>query len=341
MLELKKGICSDFTNLRFIRSCELILQNNKMIQEISMKSHIKKAIAKSKYIKKLCHSLIDDGTFPAGHFYSPIPDYDDVISYVENKKNRKYEVIDVNIDMAEQLETLKDYQVFYGEMPFADTKNTNNRFYFDNEMFSYGDAIFLYSFIRKNKPRKIVEVGSGFSSAVIIDTIDQGCLDEVDLAFIEPYPQRLHELLKEGDLKKYRLIAQKVQDVPLDEFTRLSQGDLLFIDSSHIVKCGSDLHYLMFEVLPRLSVGVFVHFHDIFYPFEYPDDWLLKKIYWNENYFVRAFLANNASWDIYFFNDYVARFHWQYLADNMPKALLNPGGGLYIRKTSEGNRKRN
>ena len=139
----------------------------------------------------------------------------------------------------------------------------------------------------------------------MLDTIDGFSSQRPEVTFVEPYPNRLLRLLRDGDQQQVRLIDKKVQDVPLEVFLSLESGDLLFIDSSHVVKCGSDLHFIFFEILPRLKPGVFVHFHDVFFPFDYPSEWLIKGQYWNENYFLRAFLSYNTEWSIRLFNSYV------------------------------------
>jgi hypothetical protein len=131
------------------------------------------------------------------------------------------------------------------------------------------------------------------------------------------------------------VIEGKVQKTPIDLFTSLNSGDFLFIDSSHVVKCGSDLQYLLFDVLPRLQVGVYVHFHDIFLSFEYPEEWLLKGWYWNEAYFLRAFLSNNNAWEICFFNNYVRTVFEDFIAEKMPLCMKDIGGSLYIRRIAK------
>jgi hypothetical protein len=93
---------------------------------------------------------------------------------------------------------------------------------------------------------------------------------------------------------------------------------------------------LMFDILPLLPSGIFVHFHDVFYPFEYPSHWLKEGLYWNENYFLRAFLSYNCEWDIYFFNTYVAFSFNDFIKDNMPLCVKNPGGSLYIQRNPKG-----
>ena len=116
-------------------------------------------------------------------------------------------------------------------------------------------------------------------------------------------------------------------------FRSLERNDVLFIDSTHIVKTGSDVLHEMFEILPRLRAGVVVHFHDIFYPFEYPREWVVERNYaWNELYLIRAFLTGNTDWEILFFNDYFAQVESGRVTRSAPEPLANPGGGLWLRR---------
>jgi hypothetical protein len=100
------------------------------------------------------------------------------------------------------------------------------------------------------------------------------------------------------------------------------------------MKYGSDLQFLMFEVLPNLPPGVFVHFHDVFYPFEYPAHWLREGRYWNEVYFLRAFLSYNNAWEIVFFTSYVEKVFEDFIRKTMPLCLKGGGASLYVRRTS-------
>jgi hypothetical protein len=121
--------------------------------------------------------------------------------------------------------------------------------------------------------------------------------------------------------------------VPLSYFDELQRDDVLFIDSTHVVKTGSDVVFELFEVLPRLRSGVIVHFHDVFYPFEYPREWAIRQNYsWNEIYALRAFLMGNRDWEIIFFNDYFARVEKMRVERDAPEVLRNPGGGLWLRR---------
>jgi hypothetical protein len=120
---------------------------------------------------------------------------------------------------------------------------------------------------------------------------------------------------------------------PPSTFDDLSAGDILFIDSTHIVKTGSDVCCELFEILPRLPAGVLVHFHDIFWPFEYGEDWVLNENRsWNEIYALRAFLTYNSQFEIIFFNDFFRQFRRDLIAQTYPKFLNNTGGAIWLRR---------
>lgn len=166
----------------------------------------------------------------------------------------------------------------------------------------------------------------------MLDTVERFLAHRPEITLVEPYPGRLLSLLRSGDEDQVRIINKKVQQVPSELFSSLESGDLVFIDSSHVVKCGSDLQHFLFDILPVLPSGIFVHFHDVLYPFEYPPAWLKQGRYWNESYFLRAFLSYNSEWNIYFFNDYVASLFGDFLKDKMPLCLKSPGSSLYIQR---------
>lgn len=276
------------------------------------------------------------GRYPAGHYYSPIPNEDDVRRHVKQRNQQDTDLgnecpeIDLNTDR--QIALLEEYSQFYSSLPWSDQQQPDLRYYYRQEWFCYADAISLYSHLRHQPPNRIVEVGSGFSSAVILDTSEKFLANRPEITLIEPNPSRLLSLLRPHDLEQIHVIEENVQNTQLDVFTELKSGDLLFIDSSHVLKAGSDLHFLFFDIFPKLSPGVIVHLHDIFYPFEYPDDWLLTGKYWNEAYFLRAFLAHNSVWKIRLFNSYLGLRHKSFLKQHMPLFLRNAGGSIYIEK---------
>ncbi|MEI8047713.1 MAG: class I SAM-dependent methyltransferase [Bacteroidota bacterium] len=271
--------------------------------------------------------------FQEGHYYSPVVNVDEVKVRENEIWQRDPPTSLPGIDLNEnaQLALIKSFTKFYPEIPFPDNKNEKHRYYFKNDLFSYSDAIFLYSMIRHYSPTRIIEVGSGFSSAAMLDTLQILDRSQTKLTFIEPYAERLHSLLTDNDRQKVNIIEKRLQTVDSTYFEQLSENDILFIDSTHIAKTGSDVNYLLFEILPSLKKGVLIHFHDIFYPFEYPKDWVLSGRSWNEDYFLRSFLMYNNSFEIILFSHFIHMKHGDCLSQ-MPDCYKNSGGSFWIRK---------
>ncbi len=270
---------------------------------------------------------------PPGHFYSPITSRKEIkrrSGLIWGKDVKKESGLNIN-DKA-QISLLHKLAEFYKDLPFEAEKKAGLRYYYENNAYSYTDAIFLYSMIRHLRPKRIIEVGSGSSSTVILDTNELFHQNSIECTFIEPFPERLLSLITEKDRKEINLISADLQDVGLQVFSDLTAGDILFIDSTHVSKTGSDVNYIFFEILPSLKSGVYIHFHDIFYPFEYPKPWVLEGRSWNEAYMLRAFLQYNKEFRIALFSDYVHTFHRQWLRDNMPLCMKNSGGNIWIQK---------
>jgi hypothetical protein len=275
------------------------------------------------------------GQFPPGHYYSPYPDLADVRDRASElwPASPPRELPGIALNEAFQLELLAKFAPFHGEFHFPHIATPGSRFYFQNEVFGYGDATALYSMLRHLRPQRLIEVGAGFSSALILDVNERFMGNSLDFTLIEPYPGRLLALLAPGDLERISLNETRLQDVALSAFDSLRDGDILFVDSTHVSKIGSDVNHLFFEVLPRLAAGVYVHFHDILYPFEYPREWVEDQRYaWNEAYVLRAFLQYNQAFEIAFFNRFVATFHPETVEETIPTLLLQPGGSIWLRK---------
>ena len=269
---------------------------------------------------------------PPGHFYSPIPALDEV-ARDEERIFRVPDVIPgVDLNTSGQLRLLDEFAQYYAELPFRAEKIPERRYHFENPNYSYSDGICLYSMIRHAKPKRIVEVGSGYSSCATLDTNEIFFENEILCAFIEPYPDLLFSLLRQGDADRIEVLRCPLQDVDLVRFEELQDSDILFIDSTHISKVGSDVNYLMFEILPRLRSGVYIHVHDIFYPFEYPRSWVFEGRAWNEAYLLRAFLQYNDAFAVVFFNTYLELFFADRVRQAMPLCLKNPGGSLWLRR---------
>lgn len=275
---------------------------------------------------------------PPGHFYSPISSMDEV-KRDENKifKIESKHTPSINLNEANQLKLFEIFKKFYNELPFKESKQQNIRFYFKNVAYSYSDAIFLYCMIRYAKPKKIIEVGSGYSSCVMLDTNELYFNNKISCTFIEPYPQILESLITEQDKKRVEIIPKRLQEVDLSKFKSLNEGDILFIDSTHVSKINSDVNYFFFYILPSLNKGVYIHFHDIFYPFEYPKEYIYAGKAWNEDYLLRAFLQYNKSFEIVFFNTFMEYFHEDIFNKYMPLCMKMRGGSIWIRKMDFGN----
>jgi len=269
---------------------------------------------------------------PPGHFLSPIPSLDEMRNAEHLLGPLPRELPGISLNEDKQLALLSELSAYYSDLPFPDHKTKDRRYFFENPMYSYSDAICLYGMIRHVRPRRIVEVGSGHSSCVMLDTNEIFFQNRIACTFIEPHPERLLSLITREDKSRIEIVPKRVQDVEPRRFEQLEANDILFIDCSHVVKIGSDANYIVSEVLPVLRVGVYVHIHDIFYPFEYPTGWMEKGWYFTEAYLLRAFLAFNSAFEIVLFNTFLAHFHREQFARQMPLCLKNEGGNIWIRR---------
>lgn len=269
---------------------------------------------------------------PPGHFYSCVPSLENraLAKKQGSAKSKVLSGIDLNEDG--QLALLDCFKDFYQQLSFLPKKNNQYRFFYENPAYSYADSIFLNCFIRYLQPQKIIEIGSGYSSCMTLDTNELFFNNSIECTFIEPYPQLLESLLKPDDKERINIIDKPLQNVGVSVFSELKAGDILFIDSTHVSKAGSDVNKIFFDILPSLNKGVFVHIHDVFFPLEYPDQWLDDGRAWNEQYILRAFLQYNNKFKIRLFTDFIARFHQDWLKHNMEKCLQNTGGHIWLEK---------
>ncbi len=271
--------------------------------------------------------------FKPGHFYSPVVSLKEIKEREEQiwAESSNKNLTGINLNSDKQIELLHSFLIYYKDLPFTGNKE-KNRYYFENIFYSYTDAIILYSFLRHFIPKRIIEVGSGFSSALMLDTADYFHAD-LNFSFIEPYPKRLKSLLRKQDKENVKILERKIQDIEPSYFETLEKNDILFIDSTHVSKTGSDVNYILFNILPRLKEGVLIHFHDIFYPFEYSKKWVYQGRSWNESYILRAFLTNNNKFEIILFNDYLHK-HYKSSFEQMPLCHRNTGGSIWLKVVS-------
>lgn len=248
------------------------------------------------------------------HFYEPTPD----LKNLDNKIWQKTSDL-IGIDMNEQYQlSLLDsfaskYRHEYESFPRRKTK-IPYQYFTHNTSFSTINGEILYCMIRNFKPKKVLEIGSGNSTYVSAQAILKNKQEnhEGELIAIEPYPK---PTLERGFPGLTRLIKNNLQEVPISEFESLQENDILFIDSSHMLKLGSDVHYEYLEILPRLNKGVIVHIHDIFLPAEYPKSWIMNDHYfWNEQYLLQSFMTYNNNFEILWASNYLHLKHPEKLA---------------------------
>ncbi len=233
--------------------------------------------------------------FPDGHFYSPVPDFDDLRRRKrELWPDKAVQLPGVDLDLAGQVALLDRVAGFAADFDYPYDPldpDTVDGFYEPNGKFERIDARMLFCLLRHLRPRRLIEIGSGFSTLLAADVNRTWLAGTIDITCIDPHP---HPAVQPGLPGLGRLVANRVEDVPLDLFARLAAGDVLFIDSSHVVKTGSDAYRLYLEILPRLARGVVIHSHDIFLPFEYPQFWVLEEERaWNEQYLLHALLMHS------------------------------------------------
>lgn len=179
-----------------------------------------------------------------------------------------------------------------------------HRYSIENAWFNKEDALVLMTMMLEFKPKKIIEIGSGFSTCVMLD-VNEYCLNnETEITSIEPYPERLLSKIRINE-KNYQLNVNSVQQCDISIFEKLEKNDILFIDSSHVAKSGGDILYEYFKIIPMLQSGVIIHIHDIFFPFTYPKKWLYEGRCYNEAYILHGFLMNNNEYEIIYFNNFM------------------------------------
>jgi len=274
------------------------------------------------------------------HYYSPIPDAAELEEALWREPRPA-----VGIDMreAEQLGLLESvsarYRSEYGCFP-KDAATSDCPFYIHNDNFFSVDAEMLYCMVRKHRPARIIEIGSGFSTLVTSLAIERNKKEdphyECRFVAVEPFPNRsLLALAKNLS----ELIEAPVQNIPLERFQELEANDILFIDSSHVSRIGSDVNYEFLEILPRLRDGVLVHVHDVFIPFEYPREWVTeRRWFWNEQYLLQAFLSFNSCFKVVWAASYM---HWKFPVrvaaafDSYDRSRTTPAS-LWIQRTAGG-----
>ncbi|MFD2207938.1 class I SAM-dependent methyltransferase [Kiloniella antarctica] len=275
--------------------------------------------------------LLNIGVFPlTNHYYEPQFD----MRNIKHSFTKKRSLPGIKWNIQEQLE-LCDRLIYSHELKDVPNKRTQiTEFYFNNSFFESGDAEYWYQLIRLKKPKKIIEIGSGSSTLLARKAIAKNQKEDPGYSCqhvcIEPYER---PWLEEVGVT---IIRSPVEEVGVDFFSMLDGNDILFIDSSHIIRPEGDVLFEYLELLPSLKKGVIVHVHDIFSPRNYLKEWLSTDVvFWNEQYLLEAFLSQNDNWKIIGALNNLHHDYFEKLASVCPYLTKDrEPGSFYIQKTT-------
>jgi hypothetical protein len=239
------------------------------------------------------------------HYYQPIIKLD---MLPQNYNNIENLLIGIDLNLGNQLDLLNKFHYNEELERIPHDKTNESEPYYNSESFPYSDAEILYNMIRYFKPTKIIEIGYGQSTKFIQLAIEQNRQetgDKTEHILIEPFEQQLP--LEKSSLA---IIRKRVEHLDLSIFSRLSENDILFIDSSHVIRTGGDVVFEYLNIIPSLQKGVIVHSHDIFLPYEYPIKWIDGwKFFWNEQYLLQALLSYSSRYKILLSLNFLTRYY--------------------------------
>lgn len=279
--------------------------------------------SKSMLIRAGCFPLLD-------HYYEPAFNNESVRSLLA--KDRPLPGIDWNV--ADQLGLLESFSHDSELDSLPRHSAPGYDYYLENSSFESGDAEYWYNLIRLKKPKRIIEIGSGFSTRLARRALAANLAEDPSYScqhvLIEPYEHDYLEKLG-GNVT---VIREKVEDCDFGIFDDLDEDDILFIDSSHVIRPGGDVVVEYLDILPRLKPGVIVHIHDIFSPKDYPAEWLVDEVrFWNEQYIVEAFLTSNKDWKVLGALNFLRHNHFDRLKAKCPYLTEDrEPGSLYIQR---------
>ncbi|HZO22438.1 MAG TPA: class I SAM-dependent methyltransferase [Steroidobacteraceae bacterium] len=262
------------------------------------------------------------------HYYEPFIDPGELRRPLDEE--RRLPGIDWNLSAQLQLlETLR----YEGELTYLTAPRTSAiDFRLNNGSFESGDAEFLYQLIRARKPRRLFEIGSGNSTLIARDAIGRNAQESAGYSCkhvcVEPFEAPWLESAG------VTVVRKRLEEVDPAMFAELEENDILFIDSSHVIRPQGDVLVEYLEILPALRPGVIVHIHDIFSPRDYPSEWVKDRIlFWNEQYLLEGFLTQNDSWTILAAVNLLRHRHFEALRRVCP--YLTPErepGSFYMQK---------
>ncbi len=286
----------------------------------------------SKRLPKNTQLLKNLGVFPIrDHYYEPL--FNDAQLSKSLSEKRFLPGIDFRRNEQKLLLAKLNFQSEFRE--FLDRQASQKKdfaFVLENESFASGDAEFLFSFVRYTKPSKIIEIGCGSSTKIISHAL---ALNEKETRIrgrhicIEPYEMPWLENFGEVEV-----VRETLENVDLSIFESLKENDLLFIDSSHIIKPQGDVLREYLEIVPIVARGVFIHVHDIFTPHDYPEQWVKNSVrFWNEQYLLEATLSNSDSYQIVAALNYLKHEEYDALKHVCPYLTeQREPGSFYFRK---------
>jgi len=269
------------------------------------------------------------------HFYSPVPDTRELTP-------DQFQVVSAlpGTEMNEnsQLELLtlirRDFFDEYRTFALRDQDTSRGRFRFGCGSIESVDAEVLYAMVRRFRPKRLIEIGTGYSTIISMEAVVRNARDGFPCEMISIDPFAPDDLLTELPLP-LTVLRKRVQEVPITRFSELQSDDVLFIDSTHVCKIGSDVQFELLEVLPRLNPGVVVHIHDIFLPLDYPEEWVRSRHrFWNEQYLLQAFLCGNQDFEILWGGAWMHHRYPDRLQDAFPSYDRNANlpASFWIRK---------
>ena len=266
-----------------------------------------------------------------GHFFSAIPNQENIrYATTDPKPLRSIGGIDMRVES--QLELIESLAPYYRQLPIEDFANRKRLYYYPNGSYPIGDGSILMTLIGHLKPKRLIELGCGNSSCAVREANTIFLNDNLNITSVEPYPELFLSLIPESKRGKTEFIPKTLQDLDLEVFDTLKAGDILFIDTTHVSKAGSDVNRIFFEILPRLKPGISIHVHDVFYPFEYPEKWLLEGRCWNEQYLLQAFLQFNKEFEILLWPQYLIHHQLEKLEAALPMVARGGGCSMWLHK---------
>ena len=264
------------------------------------------------------------------HFYQPIPDTRRLAGRLDSQlKTPGFDLRED--DQLALLQRIEEYRDEYGAL--QKKPGLPGTFFLDNDAYTGIDPFVYYGLIRHLKPRRVIEIGSGHSTLLAAQALGRGP-EGYAFTVIDPYARNFVKEFFGPSHSERRLVLKPAEDIDPATFDALESNDILFVDSSHVAYATSDVVFLVLEVIPRLKPGVWVHFHDIFIPYDYPREWILEDHrFWNEQYLLAAYLAKGMRGEVAFANHYMAQRHPERIRKAFPEALGWWGVSFWFRTT--------